>query len=96
VYFIPLDVCSLVLEMEQEPEFETWIRNRDVNGIRLRLQFGLRRKGVFIDVKHTPYAIIAEVIISMTAGFTFGLLLHFDSPFDDSLGDATRNDLSTR
>jgi len=93
LYSSPLDVRGLILEVEQKPKFEAWIRNRDVDGIRLRLLLGLRHQGVLIDVKYTPNAIIPEILILAATGFAFGLLLHLNGPFDDSLGDADRNNL---
>jgi hypothetical protein len=76
----PLDVCGLVLEVEQKPELETWIRNRDVYAIRLRLLLGLRDKRLLIDVEHRPNVLIPFVLIPKALR---GLFSSGDSDADD-------------
>ena len=91
LYGAPLHMRSLVLEMEQKPEFKARIRNGELNFIRLRLLLRFGYKRMFVDVEDTPNVIVSEVRVP--AGVARRLFLELNRPFNDGLRDAGRHNV---
>jgi len=56
------------------------------------LLFGLRHKGVLVDVEYTPNLVKHQVVILTTLSLAFGFLLHPDGKLNNRLGDASGDD----
>lgn len=54
---IAFNVASLIPEMQENPEFETGIRNRDPDAVIARLVFRFGNSGVLIDIEHAPHLV---------------------------------------
>jgi cobalamin synthase len=68
--------------MQQCPEFEGRIRERNLDTIISSLLLGLGNKRVLIDVEHTPDIVVLLIVILLTLCVGHGGFLHLDGTFD--------------
>jgi len=83
----PLQVGSLILEMQQRPQLEARIRDREFYAVGSGLLTGIGEVGMNVNVEDTPNLIIAKEIVSSSAGLTVGLLLPCRGALHKGLGN---------
>lgn len=78
-------MCTLVPQMEQNPEFKTRIRNGEIQSVVQRLSPGLRQIWVVVDVKYAPDFVVFEVRVAILSRFLVCASLPFDRLFNETL-----------
>jgi len=85
---LPLKVGGLVLEVQQRPEFEARIRDRQVDAIVARLLAGVRKVRMGVDIEDAPDFVVGQERIAPAPRLPLRLLLALGGEFDQGLGYA--------
>lgn len=56
---LTVDMRALVFGVENEPQLDAWVRHGKVDAVLVGESAGFGEVGVFIDVEHTPVAVVA-------------------------------------
>jgi hypothetical protein len=75
--------------MEEGPELEAGIRNRQIDAIVASLLPGIVEMRMLVHIEHAPDLVIAKELIPQAPRFPLGLSLLDSGSLDQSFGDAS-------
>jgi len=76
---------ALIAKMQQRPQFEARVRDRNLDTILSSLLLGFGHEAVFIYVEHTPDMVIVLILVLVASCSCCSIPLHLHGTFDQGL-----------
>jgi len=86
---VPLEERGLILEVQERPKLKTWVRNGELDSMRLGLLARVSQLRVFVGIEYAPDFVVAKEPISLQSSFAVGIPLPSHSALDQNLGIRT-------
>jgi len=75
LYLGTVNVCALILKVQQRPQFEAGIRDGQFDAIGPGLILGFRNQRVLINVEYAPYFFVLLVVVLELSRLALGFPL---------------------